>query len=342
MRICLLGEFFSGDLDEGMRISSYYINRELSKKHQTLPLDLRKVASKSFWRNLKEFNPQIVHYIHGASLKSFTLLKIISLYCPDAKTIISMMRPHFSITKHLISFIKPDLTLVQSDRMECMFKALNCRTEFLPIGGVDPEKFNQNLRRIKDELRAKYGINRDKFVILHVGSIKKGRNVSLLKKLQEENDNNQVIIVGAVSVGVHQEVLHQLKKAGCMVWRKYFEHVEVIYALSDCYVFPVLPKKDIRRYVADSIEMPLSVLEAMSCNLPVISTRFGALPRVFNEGDGLFFADKEDDFIAILESIKCNNIAIKTREKVLPYSWDSIVKKNEEIYLETIDEPNEK
>lgn len=333
MRICLLGEY-NENLDEGMRKTSFYINKELSKNHQILPLDLRNVASKSFWKELKKFNPQIIHYIHGASLKSFTLLKIISLYCRNAKTVISMAHPHLSISKHLISFIKPDLTLVQSDRMESMFKAMKCRTDFLPIGGVNIQKFNPNLRKNRDTLREKYGIDKDKFVILHVGSIKRGRNVLLLKKLQEKDVNNQVIIVGAVSTGTHQEVLHQLEKAGCTVWRKYFGHIEDIYALSDCYVFPVLPQqRDImRETVPDSIEMPLSVLEAMSCNLPVISTRFGGLSRVFNGENGLFFVDGEDDFVATLENIRCDDITIKTREKVVPFSWEGIGKKVEEKY----------
>jgi len=331
MRICLLGEF-SGDLDEGMRKSSFYLNKELSKKHQTLPLDLRKVASKSFWRNLKEFNPQIVHYIHGSSIKSFILLKIISLYCPDVKTVISMMLPRLSISKHLIYFMKPDLILVQSVRMERMFKALKCRTEFLPIGGVDVEKFNPNLKKIKNELRDKYGVDKDKFIILHVGSVKKGRNVLLLKKLQGRN-NNQVVIVGPVSTGTHQEVLPQLEEAGCIIWMKYFENVEEIYALSDCYVFPLVLKKDsMGRASADSIEMPLSVLEAMSCNLPVISMRFGGLSRVFNGGNGLFFVDGEDDFVATLENIRCDDVTVKTREKVVPFSWEGIGKKLEENY----------
>ena len=331
MKVCLLG-VYNENLDEGMIKSSFYITNELSKNHQILPLDLRKVTSKSFWKNLKEFNPQIVHYIHGSSFKSFLLLKIISLYCRNAKTIISIMHPHFSTSKNLISFTKPNLTLVQSDEMDRMFKVLGCETEFLPVGGVDPEKFNPNLKKNKDELREKYGVDKNKFVILHVGSIKRGRNVLLLKELQGRN-NNQVVIVGPVSTGTHQEVLHQLEEAGCIVWRKYFENVEEIYALSDCYVFPIVLKKDsMGRASADSIEMPLSVLEAMACNLQVITTKFGALPRIFEGGDGLFFADSVDDFIVALESIKCNNIAIKTREKVVPFSWEGIGKKLEENY----------
>jgi len=332
MRICLLGEFH-GNLDEGMRKSSFYISRTLSKNHQLLLSDLRKVTSKFFWRDLKDFKPQIIHYIHGSSLKSLLLLKALSHYCSNAKTVISMMHPNFSIlSKHLLYFMKPDLVLVQSDEMERMFKALKCKTKFLPIGGVDTEKFNPSLIEKKEKLRVKYGIDRDRFVVLHIGSIKEGRNVLWLKRLQEKKDDILVLIVGAVSQGVHQDSLHQLEKAGCLVWTKYVENIEEIYALSDCYVFPVLPKKDrLRRNLADSIEVPLSVLEAMSCNLPIITTKFGALPRVFEEGDGLFFAEGDEDFINALKEIK-NGVNVKTREKVLPYSWENIGKRLEEIY----------
>lgn len=333
MRICLLGESY-GDLDEGMRKSSYYLCKALSKNHQLLLLDVRKFASESFWRDLKKFNPEIVHYIHGSSLKSFILLKIVSLYSRDAKSVISMMRPNFSrASKHLITFIKPNLTLVQSDEMERMFKALKCKTKFLPIGGVDTERFNTDLRRNKEELREKYGINMDKFVILHIGSIKKGRNILWLKRLQEKSDDNQVLIVGAASTGIRQDVLHQLENAGCIVLTEYFDHVEELYALSDCYVFPVLPKKDmLGRNVADCIEMPLSVLEAMSCNLPVIATEFGALPRIFEEGGGLIFVDSEEDIIGAVKNVKNTNANIETREKVLPYTWGNIVMRLESIY----------
>lgn len=342
MRICLLGEF-NGNLDEGMRKTSFYIAKELSKYHHVLSIDLRKVISKSFWRSLKDFNPQIVHYIHGASLKSFILLKSISLYCKDAKTVISITRPYFSASKFLISFIKPDLVLVQSDEIEHIFKTLKCKTDFLPFGGVDTEKFNPRLKKIKEKLREKYGVKRDKFVILHAGSIKEGRNVMLLRKLQGKK--NQVIVVGATSTGIQRGILHKLEEAGCIVWTNYFEHIEEIHSLSDCYVFPVLPKKDILgRNIANSIEMPLSVIEAMSCNLPVITTKFGALPRAFKEGDGLFFAENENDFSTTLENIKNTNINVnvKTREKALLYSWENIGKKLEEIYSTLIGGKNEK
>ena len=138
-----------------------------------------------------------------------------------------------------------------------------------------------------------------------------------------------MIVIGRENESIDKEVVSELQKSGCTVWIKHFPNIEEIYNLSDCYVFPVINKKA-------CIEMPLSVLEAMACNLPVISTRFGALPRVFKEDGGLFFVEKDRDIINSLKEIKEGDIEIKTREKILPLSWENITKKLERIYNELL------
>ena len=329
MRLCLLGEY-SGDLDEGMRKVSFHFAEELTKQHHVLALDLRKAFTMAFWKNIKNFNPQIVHYIHGPSIKSFILLKIISLYCRDAKTAMSAMHPGFSfLSKRFIPMFTPDMILVQSVETEEKFKKLGCETEFLPCG-VDVKKFVPFSNHIKEELRDKYGIDKDKFVILHVGSIKEGRGIEVFKKIARTKED-QVIIIGNRSMGIEQHLYQGIKEGGCKVWVKYFGNVEEIYALSDCYVFPTPPMNRI-----NSIETPLSVLEAMSCNLPVVTTKFGALPRVFKGEDGLFFVENKKNIFTALDEIK-KGVRVKTREKVLPYSWENVVKRLEEIYERLIE-----
>ncbi|MEM2741205.1 MAG: glycosyltransferase family 4 protein [Nitrososphaeria archaeon] len=242
----------------------------------------------------------------------------------------SAMHPSLpSFFKKLVSLLKPDLTLIQSYETESMFKRLGCRVEFLPCG-VDVKKFTPVTAETKIKLRKKYGIEKEKFVILHVGSIKEGRNIQFLTKLQKED--NQVLIIGATSTGINQKLCQELRKSGCLVWTKYFEHIEEIYGLSDCYVFPVMFKVDFTgRPVSDSIEMPLSIIEAMACNLPVISTKFGALPRIFHEKEGLIYANREEDFLQAVKKIK-NGINVRNREKVLPYSWEKVAEKLQQIY----------
>jgi glycosyltransferase involved in cell wall biosynthesis len=80
-----------------------------------------------------------------------------------------------------------------------------------------------------------------------------------------------------------------------------------------------------------SIEVPLSVLEAMSCNLPVITTRFGALPTTFEKGQGLVLFDSERGLRPELSRAR-NHPEVRTRDKVLPYSWGSIRERLDAIY----------
>ena len=324
MKICLVAHFKDNPVrgDIGTKNVAYYLAKELSKRHEILQIDVRGINS---WRKIKAFKPQIIHLILGPSTLGFIAAKAISLYSPQAKVIMSAPNPSFMPFKRIISFLKPDLILAQSLESEKMFKNLGLRTKFLP-NGVDIEKFTPIPNTFKEELRRKYGLDK-KFVILHVGPIIKARGVGFLKELQ--NDENQIVIVGREPKDM--DLYKSLKKGGCFVWVKRFVNIEELYALSDCYIFPTPPGNK-----RASIELPLSVLEAMSSNLPVITTRFGALPRIFDDGDGLFFVEKEEDFYKGLEEVKNGAMEIKTREKILPYSWENIMERLERIYNELL------
>ncbi len=227
------------------------------------------------------------------------------------------------VLKTVIPLIKPDLILAQSYEVEKILNGINCNTEFLP-NGVDTERFTPVSAKTKEKLREKYDIDKDKFVILHVGHIRDVRGIKILNRMQKENKNNQVIIVGSSYFKTDKKLCRDLINSGCLVWKRYFENIEEIYALSDCYVFPTP--------VGDSIFMPLSVLEAMSCNLPVISTKFEGLSRTFEDGEGLFFVEKEEDIYERLREVRSEDLKADTRRKVLPYSWENVGRRLDFIY----------
>lgn len=323
MKICLLGEYLE-NLDEGMRKVSFHLAQELAKDNFILKTNFKKSLSFSFWKELKAFNPDIVHFIYGPSIKSFILLKLISLYCPTSKTVMSAMHPSISNKFHkFIKILTPDIILTQSNETESLFKSLDLKTEFLPCG-VDIRRFEPVSTIRKRELREKYRVSNEKFVILHVGPIKRGRNVQVLKEIQ--NDLNQILLVASLSTGIEKDVVDELKENGCLILDEYIDKIEEIYALSDCYIFPTHVKNK-----SNSIEMPLSVLEAMACNLPVITTKFGALPRTFKEGEGLFFIENENQILGALNLIY-TGIDARTREKVYDFSWTNMTSKLTGIY----------
>jgi glycosyltransferase involved in cell wall biosynthesis len=71
----------------------------------------------------------------------------------------------------------------------------------------------------------------------------------------------------------------------------------------------------------------------MASNLPVIASRFGALSRVFNEGDGFYFVNGLEDIIEAITSIK-RGAPVNTRELVMGFSWSRLTVELREIYLQ--------
>ncbi|MBI4294804.1 MAG: glycosyltransferase family 4 protein [Chloroflexi bacterium] len=333
MRICLIGEYGISP-DESHKVTAWQLARSLGQAHTVLPLDLGRWQRRSFWTRLRTFRPEIIHYVPGASLNSFLLVKLMSVCCPGASTVISAARPSLSaFSIRFLPLLKAGLVLTQSPDTEKRLQARGLKTRFMP-GGVDVNRFVPVAPGEKDLLKDKYGIGKGKPVLLHVGSIKPGRGVLALAEVQRARPDIQVVVAGPVSVGYDQETKLRLEAAGCQVLLGYIERIEEIYGLADCFIYPVVALKDSSgRDIADSAETALSVLEAMACNLPVIATRFGALPRLFAEGDGFFFAEPKE-FPQYIEKALGNNREIKTREKVTRYSWDNIGRQLEAIYRE--------
>lgn len=320
MKICLVAHFKDNPVkgDIGTKNVASYLSKELSKRHEILQIDVKDFKS---WRKIKAFKPQIIHFVLCPSTLGLVIAKAFKIWHTEAKVIMSAPNPSLRF-KMFLPLFKPDLILTQSKQSEEIFVKLDFKTEFLP-NGVDVEKFVPASQSFKERLRVKYCIDANKFVILHVGPIIERRNIRFLEKLQ--NEENQVLIIGRIPF--EKDLYRSFRDKGCLVWIKRIENIEEIYQMCDCYVFPTPPIN-----TTASIDIPLSVLEAMACNLPVITTRFGALPRIFDDGDGLFFVENEDDVYKIMERIKRGNMEIKTREKVLPYSWNNIVQRLEEIY----------
>jgi glycosyltransferase involved in cell wall biosynthesis len=328
MKICIVGEF-SRELNEGVKNINCFLSRELQRDNDVLKLDVTKALSFRFWKRLHAFKPDVIHCVSGPSLKSFVLLKCAYYAAANksAKTVMSAVHPYFftllrnPLTRALVLILKPDLLLTQSQRALRKLKGLSLHAAYLP-NGVDTEKFDEAPISVKNALRTEYGIDHDKFVILHVGHLIQGRNLKALRDLQ--HGDNQVLVVASAHFETDAEVRNALVESGCLVWQDYFEHVEDIYALSDCYVFPVLR--------GATIFSPLSVLEAMSCNLPVVSTKHETLLTSFREGGGLLFVEQDRDIPKAVAEIKTHSIDVDTRTKVLPYSWQSITTTLEGLY----------
>lgn len=323
MKICIVGDI-TGNIDEGIKKITYNIALGLSKKHKVMVFHPLSIINPFHIYILKKFSPSVIHYIPGMSIYSLIISKILWMLT-GSNVIVSVLMPKFDIFFKLFSrFFKPYLILAQSKYVEGYLNKMGLPTIFVPISGVDIDRFRPATLNTKFNLRRKYKIPISKFILLHIGHITKGRNLLALKGLVNKGVN--VVVVGSTSTPIDISILRDIQDEFTII-REYLNNIEEVYRLSDCYIFPTVRSDS-------SIEIPLSVLEALACNLPLISTRFGGLEDILDEGDGILFIREFNEklILEFLENIKKNPHLVNTRLKVIKHSWDNVVLKLEVLY----------
>lgn len=276
-------------------------------------------------RAVRRFRPDVVIYVPqaAATLNSFIRCGVLRGYAPGARLLMVALQPrsYGRAARHLIPrlrLLRPDLILVQSLDTQDGLRAFGCQTAMLP-SGIDLAAFQPAAAAAKRALRAKYGLGPDAFVVLHVGHQSRTRNVLLLNRMRAELGCDTVL-VASTSTHVDGDVGAAIRQGGTLLIDRYVEHVAELYQMADCYLFPV-------HVSTSSVNMPLSVLEAMACGLPVVTTPFGSLPLWFSEGPGFVFADTDDGLVAAVAHLYQARERVspeQMRARVAPFSWAAL------------------
>ncbi len=151
--------------------------------------------------------------------------------------------------------------------------------------GIDENKFNYKLsNKEKEEIRKKYNISKDDKIIIYAGRIVDGKGIiELLKALQKvKYKDYKLLLVGSSLNDIKEKTNFELKveneikklkdKVRSTGFIKYDE-IPKIYKISDLAIFPSI--------MPDSA--PLTVIEAMTCGLPIITTNSGGIPEYAND-----------------------------------------------------------
>ncbi|MFN8511535.1 MAG: glycosyltransferase family 4 protein [Thermomicrobiales bacterium] len=348
-RVGLLSDDLSGKADEGTKKWTVAIAAALRGRHEVALLSARgpsavpevqvvptgrSLIGKGLRDELRRWRPDVLVYASrsSATFASFLRARLLKLYCPGARVVLVgfQTRHHAAWQRAVIRLIAPDLVTVQSAANGAYLEELGCRVANLP-SGVDLDTFRPIPRERRALLRAAYGLDPDRPIALHIGHLEPRRGIGVLADLAARGECQVVLVTSSTTAHHADQALGQaLRQAGVTLLTDYQPRVEELYQLADCYVFPV-------QSTNNAIEAPLSVLEALACDLPVVTTRFGGLPRLFAGAahPGLVFVDSPEELVNAASWL-CQTPISGTRALVEPYGWERIA---DDLLRATCDTP---
>ncbi len=297
-------------------IVTYERKSELSDVH----FEINKLMiSKELYSLLNKRKEEIIFIPFPArTLATALRIFILSLYTRKKLKVISVMKYSTGfISKILLRLSGADFVVFSKEAAE-FYGAMvgEKRVSYLKTG-VDTQKFTPVSKEKKEALKGKYGFD-SRPVILHVGHLNRGRNIAQLMKLDKKY---QVLLVTSTLTKSEQDI--QLKKEllkfrNIKIIDDYIPDIEEIYQLSDVYFFPVVEQ-------GKCIDIPLSVMEAASCNKPIVTTDYGEMKQ-FREKKDFHFIESFDEceLNALIEKALISEGA-DSRSSVLDYDWNNAV-----------------
>jgi glycosyltransferase involved in cell wall biosynthesis len=283
------------------------------------------MAGRELKKTLEMSKPSHVVYFprSGGTRNAFIRGAMLARHCPGARMsmVILQSRQYDRISAAIVRRLRFETILAQGPTVREELARIGVTAQDLP-SGVDLVRFSPaRSQQERVAARAMLGVPVDSPLLLHVGHIKHDRNVLLLARLRQELGCS-VAVIGSTATVQEIPVREQLEAAGVTVITRYLDNIADAYRAADWYVFPV-------HEAGNAIEMPLSVLEALACGTPVVTTPFGSLPDWLESGPAVRYATDDDDLVDTLRTVMAGDRppVDVVRQAAESFSWPAIAQR---------------
>lgn len=252
------------------------------------------------------------HFFKGAPLLNWLIYYPVERFCAR-------------YTDKLITINKEDY-----ERAKRFSLRKNGKVYYVPGVGIDLDKI-ENIKVDIKKKKAELGIQENTPVLLSVGELNKNKNhETVLQVLSKLKDKNFIYLIcgrGVLKEYLERKIqeLHLENKAKLLGYRS--DVIEIL-KISDLFIFP--SKRE---------GLPVSVIEAMVCKLPVIASNVRG-NRDLIAKENLF---EPNDVAALTNLIKKQLEAIQNKElkkvdyaNLEQYSLKNVLKQMTEIYEEQL------
>lgn len=301
------------------KIVTYERHSEMTDIYVHIPRFFRRIklmVSSQLHRVLKDHKEMVMFVPPPAKMLSNALRTFsLSMSARWGLSVIMVMQlPVSGLSKMLFGISGATIITFSQDAADYYRQTLTNKVIYLKAG-VDTKKFHAVSEEEKLNLRKKYNLPIDKPIVIHAGHLKTGRNVGQLLKIDERF--HVVMVASTLMADEQNKVLRsQLEeKNNLTLIDRYLPCVEEIYQLADVYYFPV-------QSAGHCVDIPLSVMEAAACQLPVVSTPYGELKQIIHN-PGFFEItsfDKTEMNNQLLEAVQSN---CHGRDVALQYDWEN-------------------
>lgn len=289
----------SGEADINMPLNKLFLNRKLI--------------------SLLRRKQEDVLYIPFSSNTTGSVLRTWMLSCfarKRVKAVFVLQRSMNAIARMLLKGSGAQVVALSKEAYGYYHRLVGDRAIYLKTG-VDLQQFQPVTPQRKQQLREKHGIAPGKKIVLHVGHLKRGRNITQLLKLGE--DYHAFVVVSSTTTNQQDEQLRKnlTNRPNTTIIDSYLTNIEEIYQMADVYFFPVQEKEN-------CIDVPLSALEAAACGIPVVTTDYGEMKELIGKNG---FYPIESFAPAALDELlhKAAEESISPRQSIEEYDWSHAV-----------------
>ena len=298
----------NGQVNEGMRNIATHLAKEFEKENTVLYSGLKQIPQIV----LNSRRADVTMIFARANRLVYTLASIVTKLCRNTWIVLVQKPDSDFMARNNKHPLKCSYLSITEGDMKDVKVVSGCRKKLFSVG-IKADKFVPVSAEQQKRLKQKYGFDPSKPLVIHVGHCSTWRGLEDFAKIHAAQR-----MVAASGMFEDKNVVRTLTEAGVKLHSGYLENVEEIYQMADAYLFPT-------RSTEFVISIPLSVMEALSCGVPVIGYKsFENLHAIASFPGAITLIDSAEQLDGILSEV----IKKKSSHSLLEMadSWDDVAR----------------